>query len=149
MRTLTLAGLAAMLLAAPAAAQTADKAKLAEDRRTLQKDSAAVKDQRKQSRDLSAEHKAARAALRDKEKAAVDAVRADATLDEAAKKAKVKAIHQDYRAQRQALDAQYSGQRDALRREIGGGAAQVGRDREAVRADRDALKKDAAPAAPK
>ena len=147
-KTLTLAALAA-LVPALAAAQDPGKARLAQDRQALQKDSAAVKDQRRQSRDLSAQRKAARAALRDKEKAAVEAVRADASLDEPAKKAKVKAIHQDYRAQRKALEQRYAGRRDALRQGIRDGSERVGRDREAVREDRDALKKAAAPDAPK
>jgi hypothetical protein len=147
MKTLTLA--VAALLPALAAAQAPDKAKLDQDRQALRRDEAAVKDQRKRSRDLSAEHKAARAALRDKERAAVDAVRADSALDEAAKKAKVKAIHQDYRAQRRELDARYAGTRDALLQGLRGGAEQVGRDKEAVRADRDALKTRAAPDGPK
>lgn len=148
MRTLMLAVVAA-LLPALAAAQVSDQAKLAQDRRALHDDSAAVKDRRRQSRDLTAQNKADRAALREKEKAAVDAVRADATLDEAAKKARVKAIHQDYRAQRTALEAAYAGRRDALREGIRDGADRVGRDREAVREDRDALKNSPAPAAPK
>lgn len=66
-------------------------------------------------KDLDAALKEQRATLRAAEKDAVQAVSADTSLPEAEKKARVKAVHQDYRARRKALNAEFEKRREAAR----------------------------------
>ena len=97
-----------------------------------------IRGDRERIKQSKAQEKEANRDLRAKEKAAVDAVKGDKSLNPAQKKARIADVRKDFGAQRKALAEKFRDERKELREDIRKDRAEIRHDRQELREERRA-----------